>query len=132
MIPRLTCILVTPEHTVVEAEADFVALPLDDGELGVAPRRAPLIGRLGFGQVRVRVGRKETRYYVDAGFVQIADNVVYVLTNRALPVEAVNRAAAEQQLEAARKLPLVTPQQESARDRALRQARAQLHAARRA
>jgi F-type H+-transporting ATPase subunit epsilon len=132
VIPRLTCILVTPEHTVVEAEADFVALPLDDGELGVAPRRAPLIGRLGFGQVRVRVGRKETRYYVDAGFVQIADNVVYVLTNRALPVEAVNRAAAEQQLEAARKLPLVTPQQESARDRALRQARAQLHAARRA
>jgi F-type H+-transporting ATPase subunit epsilon len=132
VIPRLTCILVTPEHTVVEAEADFVALPLDDGELGVAPRRAPLIGRLGFGQVRVRVGRKETRYYVDAGFVQIADNVVYVLTNRALPVEAVNRAAAAQQLEAARKLPLVTPQQESARDRALRQARAQLHAARRA
>jgi F-type H+-transporting ATPase subunit epsilon len=128
--PRLTCILVTPERTVVEAEADFVALPLYDGELGVAPRRAPLIGRLGFGQLRIRVGRRETRYYVDAGFVQIADNVVYVLTNRAMPIEEVNRAAAERQLETARKMPLVTPQQESVRDRAVRQARAQLRAAR--
>ncbi len=132
MTRRLACILVTPEHTVVKAEADFVALPLEDGELGVAPRRAPLIGRLAFGQVRIRTGRHETRYYVDSGFVQVTEDVVYVLTSRALPVDAVDRADAQRQLEAARQMPLVTPQQESARDQAMRRARALIQAARRA
>ena len=39
----------------VRRVVDFVALPLFDGELGVMPGRAPLIGRLGFGELRTKV-----------------------------------------------------------------------------
>ena len=46
---ELSCLVVTPERTVLEAEADFIALPLFDGEIGIAPGRSPLIGRLGYG-----------------------------------------------------------------------------------
>src|SRR2546423_3739400 len=89
----LQCIIVTPETTVLDTSADFVALPLFDGEAGVAPGRAPLIGRLGYGELRVRTGNQTRRYYVDGGFVQVADNVVSVLTNRALPAEKVHSEA---------------------------------------
>ena len=80
---QLTCIIVTPEETALEQEADFVALPLFDGEAGVAPGHSPLIGRLGFGEMRVRQGDTVERFYVDGGFVQVRGNVVSVLTNRA-------------------------------------------------
>ena len=46
----LHCVVVTPERAVVDETADFVVLPMLDGELGVLPGRAPLIGRLGFGE----------------------------------------------------------------------------------
>ena len=65
--------------------ADFVALPLYDGEIGIAPGHSPFIGRLGYGELRVVNGGGRTRYYVDGGFVQVADNLVSVLTKRAIP-----------------------------------------------
>ncbi len=39
MADQLTCIVVTPETTALEETADFVALPLDDGEIGILPGR---------------------------------------------------------------------------------------------
>ena len=129
---QLTCIVVTPEETAVETKADFVVLPLYDGEIGLAPGRAPLIGRLGFGEMRVKVGGKVTRYYLDGGFVQVSGDIVSVLTNRALPATEVDVAAAQQQWHDAQELPILTPEQEAIRDRLLTQARGQLQVARRA
>jgi F-type H+-transporting ATPase subunit epsilon len=92
---QLTCVVVTPEETAVEQTADFVALPLYDGEIGIAPGHSPLIGRLGYGELRVRSGKEVTRYYIDGGFVQVADNVVSVLTERAVVADQLDPAAAD-------------------------------------
>jgi F-type H+-transporting ATPase subunit epsilon len=89
----LQIVIVTPESTVFDEKAEFVALPLIDGEIGVLVGHAPTIGRLGFGEMRVRNGSTTTRFYVDGGFMQIADNVVSVLTGNALPVSSLKRDA---------------------------------------
>lgn len=128
----LTCVVVTPENTALETEADFVALPLYDGELGVLPGRAPLIGRLGFGQLRVKRGGIESHYYLDGGFVQVADNVITILTPRAIPAGQINVQAAEKQLEAVRHRPASTPELLEIRDRLESQARAMLYVAKHA
>jgi len=93
--------VVTPEKAVLSVTADFVALPLYDGELGVLPGRAPLIGRLGFGELRIRKGAQTTHLYVDGGFVQVKANEVTVLTSRAVPANEIKPDAAIQALEAA-------------------------------
>jgi F-type H+-transporting ATPase subunit epsilon len=129
---QLTCIVVTPEETAVETKADFIALPLFDGEIGLAFNHAPMIGRLGFGEMRVKIGDQVTRYYLDGGFVQVSGNVVSVLTNRALAARQVDAEAAQAQLLKAQKLPILTPEQEELRDRSLAQARGQLRVSRRA
>ncbi len=67
---KLSCIVVTPEKTALEESTEFVALPLYDGEIGFMPGRAPMIGRLGYGELRFTDGGQSTRYYVDGGFVQ--------------------------------------------------------------
>jgi len=134
----LRCVVVTPEETVLECEADFVVLPLFDGEVGIAPLHSPMIGRLGFGELRIRSGSETTRYYVDGGFVQVADivqvadNLVSVLTNRAIKSEDVDSKAAQEQLENSLKTKAAGEEQLATRDRAQSQARAQLRIAGRA
>jgi F-type H+-transporting ATPase subunit epsilon len=96
---ELKCVVVTPERALVEADADFVALPLYDGEVGVLPGRAPLVGRLGAGELRIKRGNQTQHFYVDGGFVQVRDNVVSVLTSRAMPANEIQPASARQALE---------------------------------
>jgi F-type H+-transporting ATPase subunit epsilon len=131
MSKLLHCIVVTPESTALEQDAEFVALPLYDGEIGIAPSHSPMIGRLGYGEMRIRsAGGATATYYIDGGFVQVADNVVSVLTSRALPANRINAGAAQDQLETASKRPANTPELAELRDRAIAQARAQIRIAR--
>ena len=129
---RLRLIVVTPETTLLDETAEFVALPLFDGEVGIAPLHSPMIGRLGFGEMRVKADGHTTYYYLDGGFVQVVDDVVSVLTNRALPASALDPAAAKEQLESARRRQANTPELMQIRDRVESQARAQLRVARHA
>jgi F-type H+-transporting ATPase subunit epsilon len=122
--------VVTPEATVVDTHADFVALPLYDGELGVARNHSPMIGRLGFGELRIKHRGSQDRYYVDGGFVQVADNVVSVLTGRAIPAEQIDRAAAENQLRSAVARRTSGDEEQAIRERLIAQARGQLRVAR--
>src|SRR5262245_26283556 len=82
---RLQCVVVTPERVVLDEAVDFGALPLYDGELGVLPGRAPMIGRLGFGELRTVKGKDTKRFFIDGGFVQVRGSIVTVLTARAVP-----------------------------------------------
>jgi F-type H+-transporting ATPase subunit epsilon len=132
MAARLKCVVVTPEKTALEREATFIALPLFDGEIGIAPDRAPLIGRLGFGEMRIRDNGYVERYYIDGGFVRVAGNVVSVLTGRALAAASVDREVAAEQLRFAMQRPANTPELMEIRDRVCQQARAQMRVARHA
>lgn len=125
-------VVVTPELTALETEAEFVALPLYDGEIGIAPNHAPMIGRLGPGEMRVEHAGSTRRFYIDGGFVQVVDNTVSVMTSRAMPSDKLDITAAEKQLAAASKEPITSPELEAIRDRQVTQARAQIAAARKA
>ena len=129
--PRaLQCVVVTPERAVLDETVDFVALPMYDGEVGVLPGRAPFIGRLGYGELRIRRGADTRRYYVDGGFSQVRANVVTVLTPRAIRAEDIDPDAAAQALEAAR-APGATAEAQAAQFKAQERSRAQLRVARR-
>jgi F-type H+-transporting ATPase subunit epsilon len=97
---KLRCVVVTPEKAVIDTIVDFIVLPMFDGELGVLPGRAPLIGRLGAGELRLKTGTAVERYFVEEGFVQIRANVVTVLTANArkaieVTADAATKAAAD-------------------------------------
>ena len=129
---QLHCIVVTPEETVLEGDASFVALPLFDGEIGIGIGHSPMIGRLGYGEMRIKEGGETSRYYVDGGFVQVAGNEVSVLTNRALPASDIDADAAQAQVTDSLSKKVAGEEQLATRDRLLSQARAQLRVARKA
>ena len=128
----LQIVVVTPEETALDQKCDYVSLPLFDGEAGVLPGRAPMIGRLAFGEMRVKAGDKEQRYYVDGGFVQIDNNVVSVLTSRAMLPSEIDIKSAKDQLEESRKMKTPNEDAVAVRERTADQARAQIRAAEKA
>lgn len=99
----LRCVIVTPEKALLDEVCDFVALPMYDGELGVLPGRLPLIGRLGYGELRIRKSGVVSHYYVDGGFVQIRSNVVTVLTAKAIKGSDITESQVTTTLAAAKK-----------------------------
>jgi F-type H+-transporting ATPase subunit epsilon len=80
---RLSVALITPNATVFEGEADLVVVPAWDGEIGFLRNHAPLMALLGDGVMRVTTDGIERHFQVAGGFVQVADNVVSVLSERA-------------------------------------------------
>lgn len=80
---RLTLALITPEATVYEGEADMVVLPAWDGEMGILRGHAPMMALLGEGELRITRDGNETTFHVSGGFMQVADDVVSVLSETA-------------------------------------------------
>jgi F-type H+-transporting ATPase subunit epsilon len=126
---QIQCVVVTPEKILLDEVVEFVSLPLFDGELGVLHGRAPLIGRLGYGELRIRTGGLTRRYFVDGGFAQVRDDVVTVLTNRAIPADRIVVEDAREQLAAASERVATTDADRAEKTRAIDRARAMLRVA---
>jgi len=112
------CVVVTPERAVLDEPAELVILPMYDGELGVLPGRAPLVGRLGAGELRLKTGDVSKRWYVEAGFVQVRSDVVTVLTANARPATEITSAMADQAKTEAEALPTGNAPERAAKARA--------------
>ncbi|HET7322190.1 MAG TPA: F0F1 ATP synthase subunit epsilon [Longimicrobiaceae bacterium] len=79
----LRVVVISPERTLFEGEADSVIAPAWDGELGILRGHAPLMALLGAGDLRVSRGGDTEHFHVEGGFLQVVKNVVTVLSERA-------------------------------------------------
>lgn len=95
---QLRLVLVTPEKTLLDEPANNLRFPLFDGLAGVYPSRAPMVGRLGFGELLIRTPAGELSYYIDGGFVQVRENVVSILTNDATSLDQLDAGALRTEL----------------------------------
>jgi len=74
--------VISPEAMLFEGEASSVVAPAFDGEVGILPGHAPMITVLGQGTLRVE-GDPPARFTVSGGFVQVVDDTVRVVTEKA-------------------------------------------------
>ena len=95
----LQLVLVTPETTLIDEPVQALRFPLFDGQIGVLPGRASLVGRLGYGELIVSNSEGARSFFVDGGFVQVSGSVVSILTNRSMPVGEIDRHEAEELLQ---------------------------------
>lgn len=99
MATELQLVVVTPETTLVDEPVAGLRFPLFDGQAGVLPGRAPLVGRLGAGELSITAtGGSQRSYFVDGGFVQITGETVTLLTARCIPVDEIDGDAARTEL----------------------------------
>src|SRR5471030_3547776 len=78
--------VVSAEELIFSGEAEFVALPGEQGELGIYPRHTPLITRIRPGAVRIKVvGQAEEEFvFVAGGLLEVQPNAVTVLADTAI------------------------------------------------
>ena len=95
--------LVTPERLAISRGVDMVVVPGAEGDFGVLPRHTPMISNLRPGVASVHEGGRVTeRLFVAGGFAEVTPARCTVLADQAMPVEQLDRAAAEQRLKDAR------------------------------
>ena len=95
--------LVTPERLVVSRGVDMVVVPGTEGDFGVLPGHTPMISTVRPGIVNVYEGREIVeRMFVAGGFAEVTAARCTVLADRAVAVDELDRAAAEQTLKDAR------------------------------
>jgi len=92
--------IVTPERLAYSDAVDAVVLPGSEGELGVLPHHAPLVTRLGVGELRVRKGAEEESFAIVGGFLQVRPDKVVVMAETAdmaseIDLEKANEARRE-------------------------------------
>lgn len=75
--------VISPEMVIFEGEADSVVAPAHNGQLGILRGHAPLMALLGSGTLRIRRGNDIETFQVSGGFLQVLDNTVTVLSEKA-------------------------------------------------
>jgi F-type H+-transporting ATPase subunit epsilon len=73
--------VISPEAVLFEGETDAVVAPAYDGEIGILTGHAPLMALLGNG--KLRLGGGGPSFTVSGGFMQVLNNDVRVVTEKA-------------------------------------------------
>jgi F-type H+-transporting ATPase subunit epsilon len=89
--------IVSAEGEIFSGEAAMVFAPAAMGDIGIAPRHAPLLTTLRPGEVRVQTaGGEEQFFYVSGGAIEIQPHLITVLADTALRAKDIDEAAALQ------------------------------------
>jgi F-type H+-transporting ATPase subunit epsilon len=101
----IQCDIVSAETEIFSGEVAMVFATGVAGELGIAPRHAPLITLLKPGEVRVELtDGSHQNYYVSGGILEVQPYLVSVLADTATRAEDIDEAAAIQAKEEAERL----------------------------
>ncbi len=86
--------IVSAEHEIFSGEAEMVFAPAEMGEVGIAPGHAPLVTKMGPGEVRVKDAEgNESAFYVSGGMLEVQPKLVTVLSDTAQRAEDLDEAA---------------------------------------
>ncbi|ORU91314.1 MAG: F0F1 ATP synthase subunit epsilon [Cycloclasticus sp. symbiont of Poecilosclerida sp. N] len=86
--------IVSAEASIYSGLAEMVYAPGEIGELGIAPRHAPLVTRLKPGEIRVDTGKEELDFFISGGILEIQPHVVTVLADTAIRADDLDEAKA--------------------------------------
>ena len=75
--------VISPEKTLFEGEVEQVIAPAFDGEVGILTSHAPMMTLLGKGLLRLGANGAQGRFAVEGGFLQVVDDNVRVVTEKA-------------------------------------------------
>ena len=96
--------IVSAESEIFSGAVTMIFAPAEMGEVGIAPRHAPMVTRLKPGEVRVETQNGETQHiYVSGGILEVQPHVITVLADTATRAADLDEAAALEAKERAEK-----------------------------
>lgn len=90
----IRCDIVSAEHEIFHGEAEMIVVTGEMGELGIAPRHAPLITRLKPGKVVVtQPGGETLDFAISGGLLEVQPQLVTILADTAVRAQDIDEAA---------------------------------------
>jgi len=86
--------IVSAEASIYSGVAEMLYASGEMGELGIAPRHAPLVTRLKPGEVRVNTGSEELAFYISGGILEVQPHLITVLADTAVRADDLDEAKA--------------------------------------
>jgi len=83
---KLEIEIINEEKTVFSGQGDFIAVPGEQGEIGVLPGHAKFFSTLNPGTVRIRNQESEQTVDIHQGFIEIDSDRVRIFTS-SLPMD---------------------------------------------
>lgn len=91
--------IVTPSMVLVSEPVEMVVVPGADGQIGALPRHSKVMSTLDRGIVNIYNDSKiSSRVMIDGGIVEINENSVVILAERAEKLDKVNKQILEEKL----------------------------------
>ena len=98
----ITCRLVTPSEELLNEQVVYANVPAHDGLIGFQHGSAPIVARLGLGKLTLEfpadLGSGKRDYFIDGGFLKMADNELVILAERAQAAEHIIESDARAEL----------------------------------
>ena len=88
--------IVTPEKLIYDSEVSQVNVSTEQGEIGILPHHANLMAKLIPGELVIKKGGKMDSMAVGDGFLQVADNVLTVMTDLATYTQDIDERVVEE------------------------------------
>ena len=105
MTSTIRCDIVSAENEIFHGDVQMVVATGEMGELGIAPRHAPLITRLKPGYVRVTLANGEQQeFYISGGILEVQPQVVSVLSDTAIRAADLDETKAKSAKEEAERI----------------------------
>ncbi|MFM9994451.1 MAG: FoF1 ATP synthase subunit delta/epsilon [Phycisphaerales bacterium] len=104
MAKTFHCTLITPTAKVLDDEVAYASVPAWDGLFGVLADHAPIVAKVGLGELRLDFPARSgapggsRAFLVEDGFVQVVHNKMTILAGRAIPTETLSASEAEAEL----------------------------------
>ncbi len=100
------CRVVTPASSLLDEPVEYANVPLWDGLMGFQHGRAPIVAKLGMGELTLKFPASthagaERTYFVDGGFVQMSDGELIILAEHAQAAETIAESEAQKALDEA-------------------------------
>jgi len=94
MASTIRCDIVSAEQEIFHGEAELIVATGEMGELGIAPRHAPLITRLKPGKVVVTLpGGEHLDFAISGGILEVQPQVVTILADTAVRAQDIDEAS---------------------------------------
>ncbi len=89
----ITCRLVTPSAELLNEQVTYASVPAWDGLIGFQHGGASLVSRLGLGKLRLDfpadAGSGSRTFLVEGGFLEMSNNELVILAERAIAAEEI-------------------------------------------
>lgn len=103
------CRVVTPADCLLDEPVEYANVPLWDGLMGFQHGRAPIVGKLGVGELTLRFpasthGGGDRIFFIDSGFAQMSEGELIILAEHAQSAETIAESDAKKELDEAERL----------------------------